>query len=149
MLSFSDRGKSEWKKKIDSGIVLRQTAGSKRIHAIQTHYKRMVLFINLPGKGLTQEISGGMDAPSHELLLSIICLYQFCFLCWQEKFSYLQPWLNCWGILQHNGEREFCTWLLSKQSVARVLELVSLCRFWQSINQSINDFACQLIFSIY
>ena len=109
----------------------RQQAHSCNSNAVQ---KKMVLFINLPGKGLTQE-TGGMDAPSHGLLLSIISLYQFCFVCWQEKFSYLQRWLICWGILQHHGERKFCTWLLSKRSVASGLELVSLCRFWQSINQ--------------
>ena len=37
------------------------TAGGKRIHAIQAHYRRkilMVLFITLLGKGLTQEING-------------------------------------------------------------------------------------------
>ena len=36
------------------------TAGSKRIHAIQAK-KKMVLFINLLGKGWTKEISGGGD----------------------------------------------------------------------------------------
>ena len=40
---------------IDS-IVLRQTADSKRIHAIRAHYKKkLVLLINLLGKGLRSE----------------------------------------------------------------------------------------------
>ena len=42
----------------DSSIVLLQKAGSKRIHAIQGLQKKVVLFINLSGKGLTQEING-------------------------------------------------------------------------------------------
>ena len=42
----------------DSSIVLLQTAGSKRIHAIQALQKKVVLFIDLRGKGLTQEING-------------------------------------------------------------------------------------------
>ena len=38
-LSRADREKSRWKQRNDSSIVLRQTAGSKRIHGIQVHYK--------------------------------------------------------------------------------------------------------------
>ena len=34
------------------------TAGSRRIHAIQALQKKMVLFVTLLGKGLTQEING-------------------------------------------------------------------------------------------
>ena len=55
----------------------RQQAHSCNSNAVQ---KKMGLFINLAGKRLNQEI-GGMDAPSHGLLLSIISLYQFCFVC--------------------------------------------------------------------
>ena len=57
-VSRANRGKSQWKERNDSSIVLVQTAGSKRIHAIQELQKKVVLFINLRGKGLTQEING-------------------------------------------------------------------------------------------
>ena len=39
-------------------LVLRQTARSERIHANQSLQKKMVPFINVLGKGLTQEING-------------------------------------------------------------------------------------------
>ena len=55
-VSRANRGKSQCRN--DSSIVLLQTAGSKRIHAIQPLQKKVVLVINLRGKGLTQEING-------------------------------------------------------------------------------------------
>ena len=39
-VSCADGRKSRWKQRNDIGIVLRQTAGSKRIHTIQAHFKK-------------------------------------------------------------------------------------------------------------
>ena len=100
----------------------------------------MVLFrINLPGKGLTQEISGGMDGPSHGLLLSIICLYQFCFLTCSHDLTAEE---YCSTMAKGNSAHGFCQ---SNQWP----ESLSWFPYAGFGSQSINDFACQLIFSIY
>ena len=55
------------------------TAGSRRVHAIQAHYKRkMVLFINLLGKGFIQKINrdGGSIRWAPALSISLYILFE-------------------------------------------------------------------------